>query len=61
MIKKCPLCNKELKTDDVVVVLMLAKYKQNEGSYDLACMAQTISSHVFCAETKAEDATKGPK
>ncbi len=55
MIKKCPLCNKELKTDDVVVVLMLAKYKQNEGSYDLSCMAQTISSHLYCVEKPVEE------
>lgn len=53
MIRKlCPICQKELKTDDVVVVLMLAKITLKEEAYDLACMSQTIASHLFCAENK---------
>lgn len=50
MTKLCPLCQKQLNTGDVVVALMLAKFKNNETNYDLEVMAQTISSHVYCAE-----------
>lgn len=54
MKKKCPICNNDIKTDDIVVVLMLAKFKGLETSYELACMSQTISSHLFCVEKQVE-------
>lgn len=53
--KKCPLCGQELKDDDLVVALMLARYHPKESSYDLECMAQTISSHLYCAQAKPEE------
>ena len=51
MIQKiCPLCRETLKDDDKVVVLMLAKFKLHDESYDLECYSQTISSNLFCVE-----------
>lgn len=58
MKKICPLCNKAIKDDDLVVVLMLAKYRAQESSYELACLSQTISSHLFCVEKKPVEATE---
>lgn len=62
MTKKCPICSQVIKTDDIVVVLMLARFKQEENSYELACMSQTISSHLYCVvkpvEIKPEEEKK---
>ena len=54
MKKTCPICQQPVKTDDIVVVLMLAKFKEQENSYGLQCMSQTISSHLYCVEKPVE-------
>lgn len=52
MLKLCPICNQALKDNDMVVVLLMGKFKLKGDSYDLECAAQTIASHVFCVEKK---------
>lgn len=54
MKKKCPLCQVDIKDGDTVVVLLLAKYVQKDGAYDLQVSSQTISSHLFCVEKPTE-------
>ena len=54
MKKICPICNKEVKDGDTVVALLLAKFKELEQGYELQAMAQTISSHLYCAENPVE-------
>lgn len=55
MKKLCPLCGQALKDNDLVVVLLLAKIKLKEESYELDCQSQTISSHLFCIEKPKEE------
>lgn len=50
--KTCPVCGQVIKDNDFVVVLLLARFKPKEDKYDLECMSQTISSHLYCAEKK---------
>lgn len=50
MTKRCPICNELIKTDDIVVALLLARFKTHDEGYDLETMAQTISSHLYCVE-----------
>lgn len=50
MTKKCPLCQQFIKDNDIVVALLLARFKIHDEGYGLETMAQTISSHVYCVE-----------
>lgn len=52
MTKTCPVCQKPIKDDEIVVCLLLAKPKFKEDGYELQAMSQTIISHVFCVEVK---------
>lgn len=58
MTKQCPICQKPLKNDDIVVALLLAKFKELESGYELQAMAQTISSHVYCVEVPKTEEVK---
>lgn len=57
MTKQCPICSKNIQDGDTVVALMLAKFKTLETGYELQAMAQTISSHLYCAEQPQERKT----
>lgn len=57
MTKSCPICNKDIRNDDLVVALLLAKFKTHDEGYELQAMAQTISSHLWCVENKQERKT----
>lgn len=52
MSKVCPLCHKQIADEEIVVVLLLAKFRAKPESYDLELMGQTICSHVLCAQAK---------
>ena len=54
MKKTCPICGKEVNNGDIVVALMMARFKPKETNYDLEVLAQTITGHVYCAEVKTE-------
>jgi len=59
--KKCGVCGQEIKTDDIVVALLLAKFKiKDSKSYDLEVMSQTIASHVYCVEKPQSDVVVTP-
>jgi hypothetical protein len=57
MTKQCPICQKLIKNDEIVVALLLAKFKEQEDGYGLEAMAQTISSHLYCVEKPMERKT----
>lgn len=56
MTKLCSVCGKDIAANDIIVAMMLAKFKPNETTYDLEVSSQTILSHVFCVQ-KTEEVT----
>lgn len=50
MTKICPVCQKPIQDGEIVVALLMARFKTHDEGYQLEAMAQTISSHVFCVE-----------